>query len=104
MNRLPPSLGSTSTLKVCLHLGSTSNTALSHNPEQQNLKNCRHENVKTQKCSFQKMLMTNVIITTTGIFDAVYHSKMKLTILWRLDLPPFLDKKRDRENLLIQAR
>jgi hypothetical protein len=50
------------------------------------------------------MLMTNVIITMTGIFYAVYHSKMKLTILWRLDLPPFLARKRDRENLLIQAR
>jgi len=47
--------------------------------------------------------MTNVVITT-GIFDAVYHSKMTLTMLWRLDLPPFLARKRDRENLLIQAQ
>jgi len=31
-------------------LGSTSKTTLSHNPEQQNLKKCHHESVKTQEC------------------------------------------------------
>jgi hypothetical protein len=50
MNMLPPSLGSTSTLKICLHLGSTSKTTLSQNPEQQNLKTHHHKNVKSQEC------------------------------------------------------
>lgn len=101
INRLPPSLGSTSTLKICPHIGSTPKTTLSHKPEQQNPKNCHDENVITQECYFQKMLMTNMVITMTGIFDAINRPKMKLITFWRLDLSPFLVKERERENLLI---
>lgn len=49
------------------------------------------------------MLMTNMVIIMTGIFDAVHHPKMKLITFWRLDLSAFLVRERDRENILISA-
>jgi hypothetical protein len=42
-----------------------------------------------------------MVITMSGIIDAVHHPKIKPIKFRRLDLSPYLVRERDRKNLFI---